>query len=61
MILNYRNDEMMKMIPHTDSRFRRDIVLYELNELEQSEREKTFIEEEQRRKRKQYQENGMQW
>ena len=37
---------MMSMVSPTDSRNRKDIVLYENNEVEEADREKFLIEEE---------------
>ena len=59
MLLNYRNDKMMKVLPPTDSRQRRDIIYMEQGLEDEAEREKNLIEEEQRRKRKLLEQNEM--
>lgn len=50
--MNYKNDAMVGVIPHTDSRFRGDLRYYEEDQVDEAETEKVLIEEEQRRKRK---------
>ena len=59
MMINDRNGQMMGMISPTDARFRKDIVLYENNEVDEADREKLLIEDEQRRKRKLMEEGVM--
>lgn len=52
---------MLSMISPTDSRMRRDIVLYENDEVEEADTEKMLIEDEQRRKRKLMEEGQLTW
>jgi len=52
MMLNYLSKEMQGRVCPTDSRFRKDIRLYEEGHIEQSDAEKVLYETRQRRVRK---------
>ena len=52
VLANYVNDDMSGTVAPTDSRFRYDVRLLEENKVDEAEKAKCEIEEEQRRKRK---------
>ena len=61
MIMNYVNPDMEGYIPKTDSRYRGDLRHYEEGRFDEAENEKNLIEEEQRRKRRVYDETKQTW
>ena len=50
-MMNFKSEEMTGIVSPTDSRFREDIRLYEQGQIEDADRVKVDIEDEQRRKR----------
>ena len=61
MIMNYVSPDMEGYIPKTDSRYRGDLHYYEDGRFDEAENEKNLIEEEQRRKRRVYDETKQTW
>lgn len=61
MILNYTSPELEQVISPTDSRFRLDLRSYEEGRFDESEDQKNLIEEEQRRKRRELEQNKEEW
>lgn len=59
--LNQRFDGMEGVVPQTDSRWREDIKIYEEGDYEKADKVKWAIEEEQRRKRKQFETDNIKW
>ena len=57
--LNNLTEEMKKVLPKTDSRFRKDQRLIEYQKFDEAEVEKKRLEEKQRKKRKENEKNGI--
>lgn len=50
--INHLNEELALVIPRTDARFRTDLRAYENGDIELASKEKTWLENEQRNRRK---------
>ena len=57
--LNNLTEEMKKVLPKTDSRFRKDQRVIEYQKFDEAEVEKKRLEEKQRKKRKENEKNGI--
>ena len=59
--LNYINDDLRKVIAHTDSRIRGDMRLFEEGKVDEADEEKIRLEVKQRRARKIRADTGEEW